>query len=90
MDAMDAACQDILAEHCQGWIRHTKRFFPRCLAREDIRCDVDENMWPNAEVLMWVFYCLYIHIINDSYIAFFSCILFFFSNVLLQIHPPPP
>ncbi len=33
----------------QGWIRHTKRFFPRCLAREDIRCDVDENMWPNAE-----------------------------------------
>lgn len=32
-----------------GRIRHTKRFFPRCLAREDIRCDVDENMWPNAE-----------------------------------------
>ncbi len=44
LDAMDAACQDITAEHCQGWIRHTKRFFPRCLAREDIRCDVDENM----------------------------------------------
>lgn len=49
LDAMDAACQDITAEHCQGWIRHAKRFFPRCLAREDIRCDVDENMWPNAE-----------------------------------------
>ncbi|XP_039598918.1 uncharacterized protein LOC120521189 [Polypterus senegalus] len=49
LDAMDAACQDITAEHCQGWIRHGKRFFPRCLAREDIRCDVDENMWPNAE-----------------------------------------
>ncbi len=27
----------------QGWIRHTTRFFPRCLAREDIRCDVDEK-----------------------------------------------
>ncbi len=26
-----------------------QRFFPRCLAREDIRCDLDENMWPNAE-----------------------------------------
>ncbi|XP_073761989.1 uncharacterized protein [Danio rerio] len=49
LDAMDAACQDITTEHCQGWIRHAKRFFPRCLAREDIRCDVDENMWPNAE-----------------------------------------
>ncbi|RXN26514.1 hypothetical protein ROHU_036474 [Labeo rohita] len=49
LDAMDAACKDITAEHCQGWIRHAKRFFPRCLAREDIRCDVDENMWPNAE-----------------------------------------
>ncbi|KAI2661539.1 Ribosome maturation factor RimP [Labeo rohita] len=49
LDAMDAACQDITAEHCQGWIRHAKRFFPRCLAKEDIRCDVDENMWPNAQ-----------------------------------------
>ncbi|XP_051575674.1 uncharacterized protein LOC127453390 [Myxocyprinus asiaticus] len=49
LDPVDAACQDITAEHCQGWIRHGKRFFPRCLAREDIRCDVDENMWPNAE-----------------------------------------
>ncbi|KAJ8268719.1 hypothetical protein COCON_G00113260 [Conger conger] len=49
LDAIDAACQYITAEHCQGWIRHAKRFFPRYLAREDIRCDVDENMWPNAE-----------------------------------------
>ncbi len=41
LDAMDAASQDITAEHCQGWIRHTKIFFPICLAREDFRCDVD-------------------------------------------------
>ncbi len=47
--AMDAERQDITAEHCQGWSRHTNIFFPRCLAREDIRCDVDENMWPDAE-----------------------------------------
>ncbi len=45
LDVMDAACQDITAEHCQGWIRHTKRYLAR---EEDIRCDVDENMWPNA------------------------------------------
>ncbi|XP_071348704.1 uncharacterized protein [Trachinotus anak] len=49
LDAMAAACQDITADNCQGWIRHAKRYFPRCLAREDIRCDVDENMWPNAD-----------------------------------------
>ncbi len=45
LDVMAAACQDITAEHCQGWIRHTKRYLAR---EEDIRCAVDENMWPNA------------------------------------------
>lgn len=49
LDAMDAGCRDIAAEDCQGWIRHSKRFFPRCIALEDIRCDVDENMWPNPD-----------------------------------------
>ena len=32
----------------QGWIRHSWRYFPSYIAREDIRCDVDENLWPNA------------------------------------------
>ena len=45
--AMDAACDDITVESCRGWIRHSRRYFPRCLAREDVRCDVDENMWPD-------------------------------------------
>ncbi|XP_043091924.1 uncharacterized protein LOC122342172 [Puntigrus tetrazona] len=49
LDAMEAGCRDISAEDCQGWIRHAKRFYPRCIARENIRCDVDENMWPVAE-----------------------------------------
>ncbi len=51
-----------------GRIMHIKRLFPSCLARDDIRCDVDENMWPNAEdrvirlqfsflVLLFVFLC---------------------------------
>ncbi|KAL7890519.1 hypothetical protein AOLI_G00027770 [Acnodon oligacanthus] len=26
----------------QGWTRHSRRFFPPCLAREDAACDVDE------------------------------------------------
>ena len=42
--AMDAACDDITADVCRGWIRRSKRFFPRCIAREDIRCDVGENL----------------------------------------------
>lgn len=36
-------------DQCRGWIRHSRRFFPRCIARENIRCDVDENLWPNRE-----------------------------------------
>ncbi len=39
-----------------GRIRHTNRFFPRCLAREDIRCDVDENMWPGRLDYIHLFY----------------------------------
>lgn len=56
LDAMNAGCGDISPETCQGWIRHSKRFFPWCFAREDIRCDVDENMWPNAEEREWICY----------------------------------
>ena len=47
LDAMNAGCEDTSAEDCQAWIRHAKRFFPRRLAQENIRCDV-ENAWPNA------------------------------------------
>ncbi len=47
--AMDAACDDITAESCRGWIRHSRRYFPRCIARDDIRCGVDETMWPDRE-----------------------------------------
>lgn len=49
LEAMDAGCRDITVHDCQGWIRHAKRFYPRCIALDDIRCDVDENMWPNPE-----------------------------------------
>ncbi|KAI2652733.1 Insertion element IS630 uncharacterized 39 kDa protein [Labeo rohita] len=49
LEAMDADCRDITVDDCQGWIRHTRRFYPRCIALDNIRCDVDENMWPNPE-----------------------------------------
>nr|XP_023660024.1 uncharacterized protein LOC111839919 [Paramormyrops kingsleyae] len=47
LDAMNAACEDITADHCRGWVWHSRRFFPRCVAMENIRCDVDENLWPD-------------------------------------------
>ncbi|KAL3972583.1 bestrophin-4 [Sarotherodon galilaeus] len=46
--AMELACVDIPAEAFQGWIRHSRAFFPRCLERDNIACDVDEVMWPDA------------------------------------------
>ncbi|XP_034147992.1 uncharacterized protein LOC117594488 [Esox lucius] len=49
LQAMDDACDDINVDQCQAWIRHAKRFFPRCLNNENIHCDVDENLWPNAQ-----------------------------------------
>lgn len=47
IQAMEEACDQIVAGSVQGWIRHSRRFFPRCLAREDIACDVDEVLWPD-------------------------------------------
>lgn len=47
LNAMNAGCLAITAEDCQGWMRHCRRFFPRCIARVNIQCDVDENMWPD-------------------------------------------
>ncbi|MGH0129372.1 UNVERIFIED_CONTAM: hypothetical protein FKN15_043523 [Acipenser sinensis] len=49
IQAMEETCEDITAQQCQAWKRHSKRYFPRCLANENINCDVDENLWPNAE-----------------------------------------
>ncbi|XP_073474085.1 uncharacterized protein [Aquarana catesbeiana] len=49
LHAMDAACEDITGDQCRGWLLHARRFFPRCIAREDIRCDVDENLWPDRQ-----------------------------------------
>ncbi|KAI7800421.1 hypothetical protein IRJ41_002844 [Triplophysa rosa] len=47
IQAMEEACDQVDAAAVQGWIRHSRRFFPRCLANEDIACDVDEILWPD-------------------------------------------
>jgi hypothetical protein len=30
-------------------MHHARRYFPRCLAEENITCDVDENLWPGTK-----------------------------------------
>lgn len=55
LQAMESACGD--EESCQGWIHHTRGFFPRCLRRENIACDGDKVLWPDwaqrAEEAHW-------------------------------------
>ncbi len=42
LDAMNTACEDITADHC----RDVAFSPPVAMAMENIRCDVDENLWP--------------------------------------------
>ena len=45
--AMEQACADNDLGSIHGWIRHTRQYFPRFLAGENIACDVDEILWPD-------------------------------------------
>lgn len=47
LQAMEDACGDIAADAFHGWNRRARRYFPRCLARENIACDVNEVLWPD-------------------------------------------
>ncbi|XP_062869513.1 uncharacterized protein LOC134331906 isoform X2 [Trichomycterus rosablanca] len=49
LQAMEEACGNIDEGACQGWIHHSRRYFPSCLAKEDIACDVDELLWPDPD-----------------------------------------
>lgn len=42
LEAMVDTCGDVSVESIQGFLRHTRAFFPCCLARANIMCDVDE------------------------------------------------
>jgi hypothetical protein len=49
LDAMNVASEDITGDLCRGWLSHARRLFPLCITRENIRCDVDENLWPDQQ-----------------------------------------
>ncbi|KAA0714603.1 hypothetical protein E1301_Tti020301 [Triplophysa tibetana] len=47
LQGMGLAYGDIGVEACQALIRHARGFFPCCLARQNVACDVDEVLWPD-------------------------------------------
>ncbi len=47
LQAIDDACNDITGDQCLACVCRARRFYPRCLANENIHYDVDENLWPN-------------------------------------------
>ncbi len=71
--AMGAAWDDITADGRRGWIRHSKIFFPRCIAREDICCDVDENLWPNRQERQHVHFFPKEIVLCSHFYFFFFC-----------------
>lgn len=52
--AMDAACDDITAEACWGWIHHSRRYFPCCFARADRQECLDVPEWFKYVQLQYV------------------------------------
>lgn len=42
LQAMEEACYKIDASAVWGWICHSRHFFPRCLDKEDITCNINE------------------------------------------------
>ncbi|XP_054592207.1 uncharacterized protein [Nothobranchius furzeri] len=49
LQAIEEACGDVGFEACQGFNRHSRRYFQHCLDQEDIACDVDEALWPDRD-----------------------------------------
>lgn len=39
------AAMNAALESCRRWTQHSGRYFLHCIARKDICCNVDENMW---------------------------------------------
>ncbi|TWW73331.1 hypothetical protein D4764_15G0007250 [Takifugu flavidus] len=50
VQAVEEPCGEIDMGAIQGWMRRSRHFFPRRLAREDGACDVDEALWADPAV----------------------------------------
>lgn len=63
IQGMEEACGDTEAEACQGWIHQSRRYFPRCMATENITCDGNEVLWPDPHRRHDRLYCLLLYCI---------------------------
>ncbi len=81
IQAMEEACDQIEAASIQGWIRHSKRFFPRCLANSNIACDVDEALWPDPARQMF----FYVYLICYSIAVLHTLYFFTIFYILLSL-----
>lgn len=88
LQAMEEACEETDVGAIQGRIRHSRCIAPRCLAREDVACDVDKALWPYPAVRQdaaWLFclplflYIFYWHTLS----AIFLFSLLFFGSIFL-------
>ncbi len=70
--------------------RHSRIFFPWCMAMENIRCDVDENLWPDLQeqqdvhqeyFFSWMLFCIFVYLWYHSFFNWFGTI--FISKVYI-------
>ena len=93
---MEEACDDIHADACQGWIRHARHFFTRCLARENIADDVDEVLWPDqdrrwdAELFCNIYTVYFFQSAEHFFIALTNKYLYLCTDLSLSFSPFPP
>ncbi len=92
LQAMEQACGDIQVTAIHGWFRHARGYFPRCLAGEDIACDVDEVLWPEPQQtagsmsprmqqLSW-FLCLRYSVFSITVLCFFFCFIWIHGTAM--------
>lgn len=74
----------VCGEAYQGWICHTRRYFPHRLTRENISCDVDEVQGQEKKkkkVAHFFLSSLYSSICRDLALPVLSCTHLFCINV---------
>jgi hypothetical protein len=71
IQAMEDACDQVDAAAVQGWIRHSRRFFPGCLANDAIACDVDEILG-QIQLGEEIMYSMFTVAFSVQYCQFFS------------------
>lgn len=49
MEAVEFAFNSVTSEDCSGWIRHSKKFFPQCINKQDINTEPEDPRFSDDE-----------------------------------------